>query len=296
MNFDKIEFVDVNRHSIQNYLQLIVDERHIDMEEHFKQFTLLDYMVQMVKDAFKLQRHIVFDGVTEEEYNKWKLEQDALEKSKTGAPKITFADEPFEFDEQLIDFEEAFEEDFNKENSNGNANDGDNNSNDKSIDTNGNKLGTSINVLPTVIEENETDSYIPSTSKSNQHQHQQEQNRQMKHLGIHIDHRLVRHQYQVVMVYLLVIPNIHHKHKDQHLVYHLNLIHNNNSNNNSHHHHYCHRTKTINTTNRIYNPHLQGVNYHLQDQKISNFTSTIKFFKLFTIIIITTITLSSNRT
>lgn len=175
MNFDKIEFVDVNRHSIQNYLQLIVDERHIDMEEHFKQFTLLDYMVQMVKDAFKLQRHIVFDGVTEEEYNKWKLEQDALEKSKTGAPKITFADEPFEFDEQLIDFEEAFEEDFNKENSNGNANNGDNNSNDKSIDTNGNKLGTSISVLPTVIEENETDSYIPSTSKFNQHQHQQEQ-------------------------------------------------------------------------------------------------------------------------
>ncbi|KAF6071918.1 hypothetical protein FOB64_000874 [Candida albicans] len=135
------------------------------MEEHFKQFTLLDYMVQMVKDAFKLQRHIVFDGVTEEEYNKWKSEQDALEKSKTGAPKITFADEPFEFDEQLVDFEEAFEEDFNKENSNGNANDGDNNSNDKSIDTNGNKSGTSINVLPTVIEENETDSYIPSTSK-----------------------------------------------------------------------------------------------------------------------------------
>lgn len=89
----------------------------------------------------------------------------------------------------------------------------------------------------------------------------------MKHLGIHIDHRLVRHQYQVVMVYLLVIPNIHHKHKDQHLVYHLNLIHNNNNNNNSHHHHYRHRTKTINTTNRIYNPHLQGVNYHLQDQK-----------------------------
>ena len=117
------------------------------MEEHFKQFTLLDYMVQMVKDAFKLQRHIVFDGVTEEEYNKWKLEQDALKKSKTGAPKITFADEPFEFDEQLVDFEEAFEEDFNKENSNGNANNGDNNSNDKSIDTNGNKLGTSISVF-----------------------------------------------------------------------------------------------------------------------------------------------------
>ena len=192
-----------------------------------------------------------------------------IEKIKTGAPKITFVDEPFEFDEQLVDFEEAFEEDFNKENSNGNANNGDNNSNDKSIDTNGNKLGTSISVLPTVIEENETDSYIPLTSKSNQHQHQQEQNRQMKHLGVHIDHRLVRHQYQVVMVYLLVIPNIHHKHKDQHLVYHLNLIHNNNNsnNNNSHHHHYCHRTKTINTTNRIYNPHLQGVNYHLQDQK-----------------------------
>ena len=105
----------------------------------------------------------------------------------------------------MVDFEEAFEEDFNKENSNGNANNGDNNSNDKSIDTNGNKLGTSISVLPTVIEENETDSYIPLTSKSNQHQHQQEQNRQMKHLGVHIDHRLVRHQYQVVMVYLLVI-------------------------------------------------------------------------------------------
>ena len=201
----------------------------------------------------------------------------------------------------MIDFEEAFEEDFNKENSNGNANNGDNNSNDKSIDTNGNKLGTSINVLPTVIEENETDSYIPSTSKFNQHQHQQEQKSTDETSWD--SYRPSTRKTPVSSSNGLFVSDSEYSPQTQRSTSSLpsqsNSQQQQQQQNNSHHHHYRHRTKTINTTNRIDNPHLQGVNYHLQDQKISNFTSTIKFFKLFTIIIIiiiTTITLSSNRT
>ena len=163
MNFDKIEFIDVNRNSIENYLKLIVDERHIEMKEHFKQFTLLNYMIQQIKEAFKLQRHIDFDGVSKEEYNKWKLEQDELKQTET----ITFADEPFEFDEELVDFEEAFADDKPIDRPM-----------DRSINTNGSKLKLKTNVLPTVIEENEPDVYIPTTKSSRQQEQEQEQQKE----------------------------------------------------------------------------------------------------------------------